>query len=1618
MAHIRFDDQALQGALEELGNLEVQLSGVSERVHTVEGNLGIEDASKQIILKHLHDISAKLERETDKTVALRGALEHVMNLYRDTERRLADLGPAYEGATGSDGGKSLDKEMKTFLEKIRDIILRLLIILGILPGGSNNGPSEYAGEPVDMCTGSYVNTILELRLRGVPDLSFSRHYNSRYPQSGALGIGWSHDHERRLEVTDDALTLIDGDGRQERFIQGQTGLFVSAYGGYDLIERTENGYRHCGKHNDVTCFDADGRMLSRSNRRGTVEYAYENGKLTTARAGAERCLHFAYNEAGLLSAVSDNIGRTVSFDYDGMLLTRVVAADGAEERYAYNAENRLSALINADGVRILENRYDDQQRIVHQSFPDGTEMLYEYTDDALRFTDRNGAVAVYYHDERLRHIRTEFEHGVESYTYNDQNERVQYSDLNGAVWSRTFDANGHVTSLTDPLGRVTAYTYDADGNLTRKVYADGSEERRSYNDLGELIAVTDANGSTQTMRYENGLLVEVVDPDASRQTYSYDADGRLTVITDGNGAELRHEYDGAGRIIRRIDKRGFATEFAYDAMDRMVLIRDPEGNESRMTYTPTGKLAKRVDFDGSVESWEFNVMGKVSSYCAKNGSRTYFRYDDMSNIAEILLPTGGVIERKYNHANLLETERRDAFVPHSFTYDSYGRLVCERMGEEEKTYAYDDVGGLISTVDWDGRKTTVERDAVGRVTKRTYADGSFVRFAYDAAGHCVCESSSSGRETRYRYSPGGKLIGREDNAGNSAAYTYDANGKLLRADFGDGAFLQMRYDAEGNLIERKLKSGYTESYTYDALGRRTEVRDSEGRCRKLEYDAVGRVVRTVDANGNSALYAYEPSGKLTCMRDEAGQTTRYRYDDEGNLTALLKGEVDEETAAAILSMPERYQNPENDVWHLTSWKVGHFGNITNICNAIGDVECFDYDAYGRMSGHMDMEGNCLDYSYLPGGAVESLRSGDTELARYQYDEMMRIVGMQDTHGKSSFRFDTDGHLLHAEDAFGHAVRYDVDAAGRIRGIRNGESAYAYDYDAHGRLIGIELDGSRAALRYDDNGRLAERTYQNGLSERYAYTSAGQLELLERMDAAGMKERCTYRYDAFGNLLEKQEEARGADTRTTLFGYDALNRLISRTVNGELERTYCYDAFSNCTEIRERGHVTQLRYNVLNQLIEKLVDGETVGTYSYDARGNLIREAENGVERAYTYDRENHLAEVSASDGTSVRYLWDGMGHRLGKIVNGEKTLYVTDFSRTHHNVLSVEQADSRTNLLWDRALVFAENDGERRWYFGDERGSVSASADAAGSIDRSYRYDEFGNPASGSAPLPAFGFAGLQYDAESDSYFAQRRSYAPRHARFLSKDQERFIFTEIPESVNLYAYCRNNPLIFVDPEGTDCYIFYLPEWEGEARADQAALAKKYGYDVDQVHMIPINNNDDLTAGWNGMGTVNGQPVDIDTVVIDSHANPYGLGYNGSDDFFGAQDIRNLDQKDVKELVLYGCNAGHMDYSDTNPAAEFARRVDGAQVIASDGTVYSNPNGHSAQNYASRADEHFHGYNRYGDRDNQGWIEYRYVDGEIQTTVIDDKKMHLTDMTDYLRRRRGTMCEQARKFGLF
>ena len=143
---------------------------------------------------------------------------------------------------------------------------------------------------------------------------------------------------------------------------------------------------------------------------------------------------------------------------------------------------------------------------------------------------------------------------------------------------------------------------------------------------------------------------------------------------------------------------------------------------------------------------------------------------------------------------------------------------------------------------------------------------------------------------------------------------------------------------------------------------------------------------------------------------------------------------------------------------------------------------------------------------------------------------------------------------------------------------------------------------------------------------------------------------------------------------------------------------------------------------------------------------------------------------------------------------------------------------------------------------------------------------------------------------------------------------------------------------------TKSYYFYMLEGDTAFRAsleaDQIA-AKYYGGITNSIYVEKkaITSHAQFVSEWANMGN---DGFDIGYVIINCHGSPNLIGDNQSwsTDIY---DIINSNKfnKSVEGLIFLSCNVGHLDYCTnemTNIAAAFAQKLNGAPVIASDGTV--------------------------------------------------------------------------------
>lgn len=128
---------------------------------------------------------------------------------------------------------------------------------------------------------------------------------------------------------------------------------------------------------------------------------------------------------------------------------------------------------------------------------------------------------------------------------------------------------------------------------------------------------------------------------------------------------------------------------------------------------------------------------------------------------------------------------------------------------------------------------------------------------------------------------------------------------------------------------------------------------------------------------------------------------------------------------------------------------------------------------------------------------------------------------------------------------------------------------------------------------------------------------------------------------------------------------------------------------------------------------------------------------------------------------------------------------------------------------------------------------------STGAIENESDYYPFGGEIAVTSTVPNhFKFTGKERDSESGLDYFGARYYGSNMGRMLSPDNGTDQHPEDPQSWNLYAYARNNPIVLVDPTGeyfcgssmtsSQCATFQ----NGLDKAQEAANAAKDKYGAD------------------------------------------------------------------------------------------------------------------------------------------------------------------------------------------
>jgi RHS repeat-associated protein len=1192
---------------------------------------------------------------------------------------------------------------------------------------------------------------------------------------------------------------------------------------------TEYQYDALGRTTQITAPDDDDQIGWIPN--GTVAAFRSNNPVT----------NIVYDDQQLTSLVTDPLGNQTKYCFDNLgRLSQLIkyhqengSAKNVITTVAYNGWGDITAITDPNN-NITGYKYDAMGRNIEIDYPayQGTSpvkyMDYNYNYNLLTVTDENNKTSYEYQDMQGR-------------TY----KKIQVDVYVPIVTEHYFDGLGNEVITVDPKGSVTTKTYNLLNELSRvdlpteNFWEKGVQspitpyQIFNYNKAGFKIAeihslagsskeITnkfDVDALGRTIRTRTPYSDAGVSKVAVTETY-YDANSNKSKVIDVNNTLLpreeqkayHYEYTATNLLKSETDPAGNKTTYTYDLVGNRVSVTDPRGNsgkysgdftivyhyndlnrldigympasngqsvkpEVNLKYDARGNLIERVEPDGGKTTYTYTPRNKVETVTVSGDGVSYttvHHYDPANNETEVIDAHGYKTSKTYDDLNRLvgvTYPEPNGQVTESYSYDENGNKIEYINGRMMPTYYnYDRYNHLIEVTDINSGTTSYGYDRWGNQTRMVNALGHTANYDYDELNRLIKETDPQGYVKQYNYDAAGNRVGSLDPNGTAGTYEYTPNNLVKKITLQNGSStqrIQYSYDEagykewanNGNVTtlynnssgvyvpdpfgriysETKNYDGksFTTAYDYDVMGRLTQITYPTGQTVNYNYNKLGQLQKVPGFVDDTPVY--DNGGWLKSLKAVNGVTTAYNYDENGRLTNLS------------------YSN-QTDI--LKSYALKYDG-ANNIVQKNDDR--FIYDALNQLS-YADLHGN---FEIDP----------DEENQKFGHAQ-------DDFKGQQSFNFETE---LNQMDIF------ELDYAAGSIGV---------DLLAPVKITRLEIKPNSPINRVTKASSIRlyysidNNTYTRIKDWQLTITDKGVLEIVLNapIKARYFKVKSMFDerdYDNFSAIDQAQFKNTAEDlihvyylmdTRSEDYVYDAIGNRIHETITQRYPIVRDYSYYPNSSRLKSNE-----KYD-----------------FEYDPNGNLVKKTKLIKDKAiwnYDYDLLNRLIKVTKNDQTVAEYMYDDSGLRLKKQGPKNTTYYTFD---TGGNVLYEQENKGYMEYVYVLGKHFARVNGrfdnsitKKYFYQTDNLGSTVLVTDETGKQVYSSEYTPFGKKSSVDGELDhVTQFTGKDLDEDIGLYYFNARWYDQEVGRFISEDEG-----EDPNNLNLYEYCRNNPLTITDPTG-------------------------------------------------------------------------------------------------------------------------------------------------------------------------------------------------------------------------
>jgi RHS repeat-associated protein len=924
------------------------------------------------------------------------------------------------------------------------------------------------------------------------------------------------------------------------------------------------------------------------------------------------------------------------------------------------------------------------------------------------------------------------------------------------------------------------------------------------------VNIQGASGD-QFKAYYDDLVLTYVQPAQSITTYYYDVrNGNLLATVDPLGRKTGYQYDILRRIVKVNNADGTCSSVQYDDQNNKVTSLDELNQKTVSYYDELGRLKKveRYGLSSSVYSRElytYNWQDKVTTFTDEVGRLTRYTYDYLgrNTITQYFDGTSTPINVADNY------ESGTSWTPYTFASTSPTWLTAQYSTAQSYSPSHSlqvsftnnapssyDSGGALMYKDF-------QTNQINTISVKMY---------------CAIYQHSGGS---WDDMDAGIHIRLYDiNGYNYATYTYwlacwyqssnnknapDSYTKVIYGQPTTGTWLT---------VSRNLGTDFTgidwskcdkvrfELYTtvHGAVGDQLQLYFDDfsftgsynGNTRTTTiYDDQNNQVTSIDENGNKVVSVLDYIGRLNVTREYSSPTAYYQtlmsYDSVGNLKTV------------------RQANGE-----VTRMNYDRLNRETSITYPDSRTESWTYDYAGRVLTATDRSGTVTTTAYdTAGRTIRTIGTDDKYVTKY--DANGQVIKTSNRLGSISYQYnnrDLVSSMTEIISGTTYTFTYTYDATGRLTSERYPDlSTITYVYDDKNRVTQVKSGNTvLESLAYNLDDSIATKSECNGNSTMaYTYNYRGWVASIVAKDRSGVTFlNLAYTYDNVGNVKSIVSGVGGAGTET--YTYDALNRL-TKAVGAWGTIQYGYDSVGNRLWINDGTNRTY-SYSTYNKLSS---DGSW--TYSYDTDGNVIWKNSTSERYNCIYNSFGQMTSVikwtksgsTWSSSTIATYYYDANGQRA-RTVEGSTT---TNFVYQGIDTACQFGSDGKTNkyiYVGGQLQLRTCSVSESYAYISDALGSTryvlkNGIKDSSNIVYSAVTYKPFGTVYTTSG-IDRITFAGETTDSPTGLVYLSARYMDPSTGRFYALDPELGSLS-MPQTMNRYVYCLNNPMLFTDPTGMD-----------------------------------------------------------------------------------------------------------------------------------------------------------------------------------------------------------------------